>query len=135
MTAVVRALSSHGGDALHPAHVRALATPELCPRRTDALPATTSFCPRFITLPFNSPDLPAEPPSPRTATLLPFAHSATGHPHFAAEGFVQRRASPPDPAASTQRSLPSRAPSAMKRSELPVAARNFTGPAERVTPL
>ena len=86
-------------------------------------PTHTAVAARYPQLfsPFhNSPELWAPPPSLRAGTQFPFAHSATGHPHFAAEGFVQRRASPPDPAASTHRPLPSRTSSAMKRSELPV---------------
>jgi len=84
-------------------------------------PTHTAVAARYPQLfsPFhNSPELWAPPPSLRAGTQFPFAHSATGHPHFAAEGFVQRRASPPDPAASTHRPLPSRTSSAMKRSEL-----------------
>jgi len=87
-------------------------------------PTHTAVAARYPQLfsPFhNSPELWAPPPSLRAGTQFPFAHSATGHPHFAAEGFVQRRASPPDPAASTHRPLPSRTSSAMKRSELHVA--------------
>jgi hypothetical protein len=72
---------------------------------------------KLITPFANSPELRAPPHALPAATQFPFAHSATGQPNLAAEGFVQRRASSPDPVTSTQRPLPSCASSAMKRSE------------------